>query len=225
MAIARKADFPPLPPHLRHLRVSDFMPWPIPRQASHHPARRSPEMDGSGCETSAQRASPPGDESLARIYRAETPGLLRFFRRRLASPDEAHDLTHETIARFIRATPSAGITTPQAYLRRIATNLLRDRAERGSTRLTLVSVPLEEALDISADDDPHRALEARQELQHWQRILNQLPARTREVFLLCRVDGYTYQEVADHLGISTWIVKRQMAKALAHVAHNRRRPR
>lgn len=165
------------------------------------------------------------DPRFREIYQQETPGLLRFFRRHLASAEEATDLAQETMLRYLRAAPETAITTPQAYLRRIATNLLRDRAERSSTRLSQMSVPLIEGLDKAADFDPHRELEGRQDIERWTRILERLKPRTLEVFLLSRVDGHTYEEIGSRLGISVWSVQRHMSKAIDHIAQNRKRER
>ena len=220
MASARNAALPPLPPHLRSSRVGDLLPWPIPRPTPDHPTKRSPEVEGPTRGTAVPVRS-ADDEAFVRIYRDETPGLVRFFRRRLGHADEADDLAHETMVRFIRAAPSTLIAAPQAYLRRIATNLLRDRAERGSTRIAAASVPLEEALHAPADDDPHRTVEGREEWNRWAVILRDLPSRTLDVFLLSRVDGFTYQEIAEHLDTNVWSVKRHMMKAIAHLDQNR----
>lgn len=162
------------------------------------------------------------ERRLIDLFHAEAPWLIRFFRRRVGLREEADDLAQESLLRFLRAAPTTEMATPQAYLRRIATNLLRDRAERGSTRLAEISVPLVEGLDKPADFDPHRELEAREELAHYDKVLRQLKPRTLEVFLLSRVDGYTYKEIAGRLGISQWSVKRHMLKAIAHIDQNRR---
>lgn len=173
-------------------------------------------MSGAATGQSVDRAG------FDAIYRSDFPSLVRFFRRRLGSYDEADDLAHEALSRFLRASPVTEIATPQAYLRRIATNLLRDRAERASTRLSELSVPLMEGLDHPADYDQHRELEGRQELAHYTAVLRQLKPRTLEIFLLSRVDGYTYKEIAAKLGLSVWGVKRQMLKAIAHIDQHRR---
>ena len=220
MATARTAAvYPPVPEHLRHLLVGD--PFPLPRPRPARPVARPADVGEPERDAVDTPATPPDEETLARIYRDETPGLLRFLRRRLGGAEEANDLAHDTMARFLKAAPSTPIATPQAYLRRIATNLLRDRAERGSTRLAMVSVPLLDDIDTPADDDQHRALEGREEWERWTSVLRCLPAITLEVFLLSRVDGFTYQEIAEHLDISVWSVKRRMTKAIAHLDQNR----
>jgi RNA polymerase sigma-70 factor (ECF subfamily) len=163
-----------------------------------------------------------GASEFDAIYRSEAPALVRFFRRRLGSSDEAADMAQEALARFLRVSPMTQVTTPQAYLQRIATNLLRDRAERASTRLSEVSVPLMEGLDHPTEYDQHRELEGRQELAHYTAILRELKPRTLEIFLLSRVDGFTYKEIAVKVGMSVWGVKRQMLKAIAHLDQHRR---
>lgn len=163
------------------------------------------------------------DEAMFRdLYRDEAPALVRFFRRRIRSQEEAEDLAQETLARFLRASPMTQIQTPQAYLKRIATNLLRDRAERGSTRLAEISVPLIEGVDQPAPCDPHRELVGRQELAHFDEVLRLLKPRTLEIFLLSRVDGYTYKEIANRLGMTLFGVKWHMLKAISHIDQHRR---
>jgi RNA polymerase sigma factor (sigma-70 family) len=156
------------------------------------------------------------------LYRSEAPALVRFFRRKIRSQDEAEDLAQETLARFLRASPATAIQTPQAYLKRIATNLLRDRAERGSTRIVELSVPLIEGMDQPAACDPLRELVGRQELAHFDQVLRQLKPRTLEIFLLSRVDGYTYKEIAGRLGMTLFGVKWHMLKAISHIDQHRR---
>jgi RNA polymerase sigma-70 factor (ECF subfamily) len=156
------------------------------------------------------------------IYRTEAPWLVRFFRRQLGNPDDAQDLAQETMLRFIRTEPVSNIATPQAYLRRIATNLLRDRFGSGAMRLARASTPLIEGLDFETEFDQHRVLAGREELAVWEQILARLKPQTLEIFLLSRIDGYTYQQIADRLGMTVWNVKKHMMKAIAHVERHRR---
>lgn len=162
------------------------------------------------------------DAAMEEIYRTEAPWLVRFFRRELGNAADAQDMTQETMLRYVRAVPTIRVTTPQAYLRRIARNLLRDRSEHSATKLAQTSLPLLEGLDLPGPEDQHRELAGRQELAKWEEILAQLNPRTLEVFLLSRFDGYTYKEIATRLGISTFSVNKHMVKAIAHIDRNRR---
>jgi RNA polymerase sigma-70 factor (ECF subfamily) len=170
---------------------------------------------GAGIVSAAD--AEPDEQDFTRIYRSEAPWLVRFFRNRLGNVEDAKDLTQEAMLRYFRAAPATTIGTPQAYLRRIATNLLRDRFDLGSAKLAAKSGPLLEGLDIAADIDIHREVASREELAQWHAILSQLPPRTLEIFLLNRVDGLKYREVAERLGISFSAVNKHMVRAIAHI--------
>lgn len=45
-------------------------------------------------------------------------------------------------------------------------------------------------------------------------LADRLPPKTKEVFLLSRQKGYSYKEIAQHLGISVKTVENQMSRAL-----------
>ncbi len=175
-------------------------------------------------ERSGNRAprSPDTDDPFRTIYEREAPGLIRFFRKRTGSQDDAEDLAQETLSKFHGALQRAEVHTPQAFLRTIATNLLRNRAVHSSQRLADLSTQLEEGEEEPAEDDQHRTLVGRQELEHFERVLQQLKPRTLEIFLLSRVEGYTYKEIADILGMTVFGVKWHMLRAIEHVDRNRR---
>ena len=46
------------------------------------------------------------------------------------------------------------------------------------------------------------------------KAMEQLPPKCREVFMLSRLSGQTYQQIADSLGISVKTVENQMGKAI-----------
>ena len=60
--------------------------------------------------------------------------LLAYFLRRTGSPQEAEDLTQETFVRLIGSHSFENADEANAYVFRVASNLLRDRA-RSATRL------------------------------------------------------------------------------------------
>lgn len=161
--------------------------------------------------------TPIGHLGFADLYRRELPRLRRFFRARIPNPEDAFDLAHEALARFLAVSKSSTINSPGGYLTRIAGNLVLDRAKRGSTKLADLSLPIEDALDAASDVDLHQEIELRQEAECWRSILSMLPPLTLDVFLLNRIEGYTYAEVAARLDIPVWRVKRQMQRALRHI--------
>ena len=127
-----------------------------------------PASDQPAGETSHDRES----SELETIYRAEASWLIRFFRRHLGNSDDAQDLAQETMLRFLRVAPMTQMATPQAYLRRIATNLARDHAGSGAQKFAQKSAPLVEGLDTAIGVDQHQIVTGREELAIWEAILS-----------------------------------------------------
>jgi RNA polymerase sigma-70 factor (ECF subfamily) len=151
--------------------------------------------------------------SVEPLYLAQSARLHRFFARR-SSVDDALDLVQEAFLRLIRIqrTTSEPIERPASYLSRIATNLMRDRA-RQQHRCSA-------ATHVSFDENSHHAsappdvLEESEALARLHGAVDRLRPRTREIFLLHRVEGLTYVQIAEEVGMSVKGVKKQMAKAL-----------
>jgi RNA polymerase sigma-70 factor (ECF subfamily) len=151
------------------------------------------------------------------IYRAEMHRLTGFFIKKVGNREDALDLAHEALTRFLNAEQPRSIFSPGKYLTRIAVNLIRDRRKRGSTKLSALCDPLDRGLEAIANDDPLREIESRQELDHWRVVLDRLPQLTLDIFVLNRVEGYSYSEVARILDIPIWRVQKHMLKAIRHV--------
>ena len=52
-------------------------------------------------------------------------------------------------------------------------------------------------------------------LDRLQRKLRTLPRFTQDVFLAHRIDGLSYAEIAEHTGVTTQRIEREMARAIA----------
>lgn len=201
-------------------QVSNIRLWPSPREdigATMSQGRSEDRL------RDPQRHADSGSDPFRfpDFYRKEKPRLMRFFTRQLGNPTDADELAQETFTRFVRAAPVQALASPQAYLTRIATNLLRDFIERGSTLLSRRSSLLDDDVELIAPVDTHREIQARQDLSRWTLILNQLEPKTLDIFLRNRVEGQTYVEIAQELGVPLWVVQKQMLKAIKHVIAHR----
>lgn len=54
-------------------------------------------------------------------------------------------------------------------------------------------------------------------LKKLERAMSKLPRSTREIFLAKRLDGMSYQEIADRTGLTIRQVERHMARALCRL--------
>lgn len=158
----------------------------------------------------------PANTGLATLYQACSDRLARYFARR-GGGDDTLDLVHDAFVRLAALDPHAAraIATPEAYLSRVATNLLRDRA-RAAARRALEAQG--DAAIVEADTaDPHRLLEERDALARLEQAISRMSVRRRRIFLLHRVEGLTYAQIGEEVGMSIKGVKKQMAKALSEL--------
>jgi RNA polymerase sigma-70 factor (ECF subfamily) len=154
---------------------------------------------------------------LDALYRAQSPRLLRFFAARTADRDEARDLVQEIFCRLSRKDPGTASTLdrPEAYLTRMAINLLKDRAKAGFRHFLRFHVPADE--EILPANDQQQLLETRDVLNRLEAAMLKLKPLTREIFMAHRLDGLTYAEIAERTGLSVKGVEKHMSKAIAQV--------
>ena len=149
------------------------------------------------------------------IYRAHNDWLLGWLGKKTECPELARDLAQDT---FVRVLKKAGrgerVGQPRAFLAQVARSLLIDHWRRREIEQTclraLAARP--EALAISPEEqqiilDTLLAIDA---------MLNTLPLKVRRAFLLSRLDGLSYREIAAQLGVSERMVKKYMARAMLH---------
>jgi len=137
--------------------------------------------------------------------------LVRYLYRMTGDLDVAADLAQEAFVRLWERRPRDEHL--RAWLFRVATNLVRDRARVEGRRLELVQ---EQATRLPASDPPPRpdeAVEAGERRERVQRALATLTERERAVLLL-REEGFSYQEMADTLGLSVNTIPTVLARAL-----------
>lgn len=117
----------------------------------------------------------------------------------------ADDLTQEI---YVRARKSLEARIPdnlEAFLWQIGRNLALDHLRRSKTAARRMSYGvgidhLEEIADTGPTDE--QRLNARDELRMVIQHMEKLPARAREVWLLSRLEGWSYPKIAQHLDVS-----------------------
>jgi RNA polymerase sigma-70 factor (ECF subfamily) len=149
------------------------------------------------------------------LYRDEAPKLRRRLRTRLGSSEEVNDLVHDAFARLMGAEAAERLREPGAFLNRIVRNLLIDRSRRSSTRP--LHVPLDEEALPAVQPAQADGIELEQMRSRYRDIVASLPPRTREVFVLHRIEEQSYREIAEHLDISVRTVEWHIAEAIVRI--------
>lgn len=140
--------------------------------------------------------------------------LLRFLRRKGRSREDAEDLIQEAMLRLHVYGQAVTVTNEEAFLRQAVHNLSIDqhRRERQRTGVAIEELRSRNAL-IVMQSTPEQILEAEQRLIGIRAVLDAESRRTRDIYFAHRA-GYSYAEIAQHLGISHMTIKRHIARAL-----------
>lgn len=154
--------------------------------------------------------------SLGRLARRYRLPLVRYFTRRGLAAEAAEDCAQDVFLRIVQAEPGR-IDNPEAYLFRVAANVLVDRARREQARPRASDQPLDAADLAAPEHGPARIFEDREALKTLAAVIGELPTRTREIFLLNRLEGLSYTQLAARYLVNVKVIEREMGKALAHV--------
>jgi RNA polymerase sigma factor (sigma-70 family) len=166
--------------------------------------------------TTPSQDEPDRRASEARLadYR---PALTAFVSRRLPNSADVEDLVQEALARFMATADSSHIREPQAYLFRIARNLVTDY-HRHLGRPATAPADLDTGWSEPAVAPDQEERRHHQDLQRaFEAALQELPPRCREVFILNRFDELPTWAIALRLRITPRMVQKHMANALTHL--------
>lgn len=143
--------------------------------------------------------------------------LTRYFRRRISDYAEIEDMVQDVFTRMVAREGPAPVEHLGGYVMKTASSVLADRARLRNTHGAGLHVTLD--CDMHGEDeiDPARIIGARQDLNAATAALLGLPERTRTVFVLRRLEGQPFRDIARHLGISVSAVEKHMVRAINHL--------
>jgi len=155
----------------------------------------------------------PRTELVTRVFVRFQRSLLKYLRDLLVRREDAEDVAQETYVRLVRAgTAEQSEMHIRASMFRAATNLAYDRFRQRRTRGRQDDAELAELPDDAPQAE--RVVEMEQALGVVERTLLALPPRCRQVFLLRTAHEWSYEAIAEQLGISKRTVEREMQTAL-----------
>lgn len=166
---------------------------------------------------SETRREPKGEsleEAIARYH----PSVRRFVARRLRSPADVDDVTQEVLARMLRRAQSGPVENVEGYIFQVAAHLLAERGRMNTRRGAAQAVELDpQLLGQGEEPTPERILQGKQAFERALEALQELPERTRTVFMLNRFEDMTGVEIAKALGVSVSTVEKAIMRAIAHL--------
>lgn len=147
-------------------------------------------------------------------------GLHKYLLRHLRRTEDVEDLAQEVYLRLLRFTDRDKVKSPQAYLFRVAFNVLYEfKLHRNRGRVSFDS----DAASLAAEHLPDESVRPDEAYEHAKResevkgLIEQLPPMQRLVLLLATRENLSYDEIAGKLGISASTARVHLYRAIGRL--------
>jgi RNA polymerase sigma-70 factor (family 1) len=145
-------------------------------------------------------------EMFNRLY---TP-VRNFIYYQTGDKDFADDIAQDTFSKVWEKRESVRHETAKSLVYTIASNLCKNRFEHNKVVLEFASNY--RLTEVTAS--PEFEMEMNEFNDRLKNAINSLNDKNRTVFLMNRIDGLTYNEIAENLGLSVKAIEKRMKNAL-----------
>ena len=145
-------------------------------------------------------------EAFKGLFKTYYAPLIRFCWYRVHSMETSRDLVQETFFRvWIKRTSLNPQKSVKAYLYKTLTNLIINHLKLSSSKTTSF-----ESIHHEDGINNEHIIELKLDLEN---ALNKLPEKLKKVYMLSRLEGYKYTEIAKICDISIKAVEKRMSSA------------
>ncbi|WP_353156069.1 sigma-70 family RNA polymerase sigma factor [Herminiimonas fonticola] len=153
-------------------------------------------------------------QQIGALYSEHHGWLVGWLGHRLHCKTLGADLAQDTFTRILGAGRPLDLREPRAYLTTIAKGLVSTYLQRKKLEQAYL-----DALMLMPEDSypsPEERMLVLEVLTLIDSVLDGLPSKVKQTFLLSQLDGLGYAEIGVQLGISLSTVKRHMVLAFRH---------
>ncbi|MDG1819376.1 MAG: RNA polymerase sigma factor, partial [Porticoccaceae bacterium] len=165
----------------------------------------------------AEAIAPELNEGVGKVTVLEAlqehqSALKRFISRFVLRSNDIDDVVQETFLRAFNAEKGRVITHPKSFLFKIARNIAITELTRKSTRMMDFLEEIDESDSewgyVSAEDE----VSAQEVIGVHCEAVAQLPPQCRRIYLMRKVHGLSYREIAQRCSITISTVEQHLAK-------------
>lgn len=153
-------------------------------------------------------------EALSQLFDRYFHSLCCFVNTYLQDPMLAEEIVSDVFFNLWVKRKSLNIT---GSIRPYLFKATRNQAISYLRRPSFAYTTLEQEVRQERSLEPDAILIHKENTKQWQSHIDSLPTRCRQIFVLHREEGFTYQEIAELLEISVKTVENQMGKALQYL--------
>jgi RNA polymerase sigma-70 factor (ECF subfamily) len=142
------------------------------------------------------------------------PELRRWLVRRLPGGMDADDVVQEVYARLAELDDPTRIQVPRAYLYAAARSVVLQQLRRERIVAFETIAEFDRFGAASAEFEPERRALAGDELRRTAALIESLPDKCRQAFVLRKIHGLSQREIATRMRISENTVEKHIVKGL-----------
>ncbi|WP_190809594.1 RNA polymerase sigma factor [Flagellimonas sp. S3867] len=149
------------------------------------------------------------EQVFSSIFKANSKTVFNYIYYKFGNEEKAHDAVQEAFVKLWENCAKVMPEKAKSYLYTVANNLYLNVIKAEKVRLKYAKP----TLDIS-NESPEFLLEEKEYQQKLDNALSSLPENQRTTFLLNRIDGKKYAEIAEMEGVSVKAIEKRMHLAL-----------
>jgi RNA polymerase sigma factor (sigma-70 family) len=161
---------------------------------------------------------PESGESRARVvdrlFREHNEALIRFLRGKVGSDHEAREVAQEAYVRLLSLDQPGAVSYLRAFLFKTAGNIAIDRRRRHQYFDRVAGPQL--FAELTENRTPERQLSGEQTLRQLGILIEGMPAKCRQCFVMNQIQGVDAATIAAQLGITDSMVRKYVVRALLH---------
>lgn len=144
-------------------------------------------------------------------------GLRAWLRKARHADFDIDDIVQETYTRLVQVNDVSAVTNARAYVYRTAHSVVMDRLRRKQVVSFVAHTEIEAMASAIEELTPEDHARGRRELRELLDVVDELPAKTRRIFMLARVQGMSLRAVSQQTAIPESTVEKHVAKAMLHL--------
>lgn len=152
-------------------------------------------------------------EEFKNLFDTHFNSIRNYIYYRSGDKELATDVAQEAFMKLWEKRPELVNGSIKALLYKIAGDLLISNLRKHNVAMKYRAVFIPEELSES----PYDLIHYKELLQNYEKALESLPEKQRSVFLMSRMDGLKYQEIAECVGVSVKAVEKRMKNALEYL--------
>lgn len=149
------------------------------------------------------------EEVFSNLFKTNSKTVFNYIYYKFGNEEKAYDVVQEAFVKLWENCKKVSPEKAKSYVYTVANNLYLNVLKAEKVRLKYA-----DRSNITSNETPEFLMEEQEYKQKLDNALNSLPENQRTTFLLNRIDGKKYAEIAEMEGVSVKAIEKRMHLAL-----------